>query len=104
MRDGLSAWSGSGVTEAPLLELAAEAESLPGERLAPLTFSARRARFASRALLSASCWRSACCTAVRRGDWAKAVVSTSGAGGGERPRTTRRRSTRVHPSSASLPA
>ena len=64
MRDGLPGWGVSGVTEAPLLEVA-EIESAPGERFPSLAFSARRARFASRAFLSASPRRSASCTTIR---------------------------------------
>ena len=60
---GFAAWGVSGVVEAPLLE-PTEAESAPEERLASFAFWARRARFASLALLSSSPRRSASSTAV----------------------------------------
>ena len=60
--DGFTTWGVSGVTEAPPLE-PAEAESAPGERLASFAFWARRARFASLALLSSSPRRNALSTA-----------------------------------------
>ena len=63
---GFTAWGVSGVAEAPLLE-PAEAESAPGERLASFAFWARRARLASRALLSSSPRRIASSTLGGRG-------------------------------------
>ena len=93
MPDGFATWGVSGVAEAPPLE-PAEAESAPGERLASLAFWARRARFASRALLSSSPLRSASSTV---GD------GHGRAGGGDRRAPRWRDWTRVQPWFPSTP-